>query len=337
MLNKKCRCMQRNTNSHRHSANTRHLLSIGGIIFASLLLIGVAIYAFAARQSILSASPVNLATHTSAPVACKTPQHTLGDSTGSIMSGGLKRTFLVHLAPDYGMRPQALVLVYHGYSWSSQLMESTTHMNNEADKAGFMVVFPQGVDSPPSWNAGIGAFGPTGDADDIQFTRDLLSYFEQNYCVDAHRIYATGFSLGSGMAYRVACALTDKIAAVGTISGAYYPFPGGCQSSRPISVLEIHGAADQLAPYEGNPARRMAGVQDYLNGWLTRDKCSGTHTVFFNQGDVSATEWTHCAPGVAVVHYRISDGGHTWPGSPNTTRVIDGSTVLWEFFNKYTL
>jgi len=32
-------------------------------------------------------------------------------------------------------------------------MEHTTNMDNEADKAGFVLVYPQGVDDPPSWNA----------------------------------------------------------------------------------------------------------------------------------------------------------------------------------------
>lgn len=322
--------------SGKRSTDMRSLLSMSGLIVTLLLLLTIALYAFATRQSLLP-RPVTHSTSAAPLVLCKTPPHTLGDSSGSLLSGGLKRTFLLHLAPSYGTQPQALLIVYHGYSWTSQVMANTTHMAQEADKAGFVVVFPQGVDTPPSWNAGVGAYGPTGDADDVQFTRDLINYFEQNYCIDAHRIYVNGFSLGGGMAYRVACALADTIAAVATISGAYYPIPGGCQPSRPLPVLEIHGAADTLAPYAGNPTLHMAAVKDYLDGWLTRDMCNGTHTVFFNQGDVTATAWTHCAPGVSVVHYRISDGGHVWPGSPGATHVIDGSSVVWDFLSKYRL
>src|SRR5581483_4975363 len=266
----------------------------------------------------------------------KTPHHDAGDSTGTITSAGLKRTFLVHLAPSYGKRPQPLVINYHGYSWTAQIMEHNSQMDTEADRAGFVLVYPQGVDSPPSWNAGVGSFGPTGDADDIQFTRDLLSYLEQTYCVDTHRVYIAGFSLGGGMAYRIACTLTDRIAAIATVSGAYYAIPGGCQPSRPIPVLEIHGAADNEAPYNGNPGVGMAAVQDYLNGWLSRDKCDGSAQAFFQKGDVTGTQWTHCADGVIVLHYRIRDGGHTWPGTPNTTHVIDGGVVLWQFFSQFT-
>lgn len=215
-------------------------------------------------------------------------------------------------------------------------------MPAEADKAGFILVYPQGVDDPPSWNAGIGAEGPTGDADDIQFTRDMLNYLEQNYCVDAHRVYVTGFSLGGGMAYRVACTLTNQIAAIATVSGAYYHAPGGCQPSRPIPVLEIHGQADQFAPYDGNPTAMMAAVSVYLNVWLTHDQCSGSPDTIFQQGDVTGLEWKHCANGVVVEHYRISDGGHVWPGGGNiatlgySTHVIDANVVIWNFLSHYS-
>lgn len=215
-------------------------------------------------------------------------------------------------------------------------MEHNTNMNVEADKASFVLVFPQGVDDPPSWNAGVGAYGPTGDANDIQFTRDMLSFLEHNYCVDTHRVYITGFSLGGGMAYRLACTLSNQIAAVATVSGAYYPLPEGCHPTRPLPILEIHGAADQLAPYNGNVDRRIAAVQDYLNSWLERNKCDNTPQVFFQRGDVTGTEWTHCADGVIVRHYRVSDGEHTWPGSPNTTHVIDANVVIWEFFSMFS-
>ena len=222
-------------------------------------------------------------------------------------------------------------------------MAKYTNLGAEADKAGFMVVFPQGVDTPYSWNAGIGAYGPTGDADDVQFTRDMLAFLEKNYCVDTHRIYVTGWSLGGGMAYRVACTLGNQIAAIATVAGAYYPFPGGCHPSRPMSVLEIHGQADNFAPYGGYPARKMASVQSYLNVWLANDGCNGTNNVFFQQGDVTGIQWTHCASGTAVIHYRVSDGGHTWPGGrPDsnlgyTTDVINASAVIWNFFSQFKL
>ncbi len=323
--------------------NKRRLLGIWCIAIGIILAIILLMYTYITYPGpSLSLSSV-LARHqavvtpTLPPITCKTPGHAVGDATITIHSAGLQRTMLIHLAPSYGRQPQALIILYHGYSMTVQAMERTSGMDVEADKAGFIVVYPQGVDSPPSWNAGVGAYGPTGDADDIQFTRDMLTYLEQNYCVDTHRVYLSGFSLGGGMAYRLACTLTSQIAAVATVSGAYYPLSEGCHPSRPIPVMEIHGAADPSAPYNGYPALRMAAVQDYLNGWIARDQCTGNPTTFFQKGDVTGIEWTQCANGTMVKHYRISDGVHSWPGSPHTTTVINGDVVIWNFLSKFSL
>ncbi len=328
------------------SHKARRLVISVGLGLSLILILGVAVYSARAgivpATSLLSPAKGSGVLNTQEHNVCNTPSHPIGDSSVSMRSGGLNRTFLVHLAPSYGNQPQPLVINYHGYDNTAQRTAQHTNMGAEADKAGFILIFPQAVDSPPSWNAGIGASGPTGDADDVQFTRDLISYFEKNYCIDAHRIYATGYSLGGGMAYRVACALSDQIAAFATVEGAFYRIPGGCNPSRPIPLLEIHGQADHLAPYDGNPSRDLASVQDFLNFWLAHDQCRPTNTVIFQKADVTGIAWPYCANGTVVEHYRISDGGHTWPGSSPlpalgyTTNTIDANVVIWNFFRQFT-
>ena len=329
--------------SHR----VRRVVALAGVGIALVMILGVIVYS--ARAGIvpgishLSTAPgKGSANSIQAHTLCNTPPHPAGDSNASIRSGGLVRTFIVHLAPSYGNQPQPVVINYHGYDNTAQRTAQHTNMGAEADRAGFILVFPQAVDSPPSWNAGIGALGPTGTADDVQYTRDLISFFEHNYCVDTHRIYVTGYSLGGGMAYRVACALGNQIAAFATVEGAFYRVPGDCNPARPMPLLEIHGQADHLAPYDGNAYLGMAAVQVFLHFWLARDKCSATTTLVFQKADVTGLEWPHCANGVVIEHYRISDGGHTWPGSSPmpalgyTTQTIDANVVIWNFFSQFS-
>lgn len=342
--------MHRPENNHRSSSRTRMIAGTICLLTAILIVLGVAVYT--ARAGILSPAiivnpassvPGFTAGNPQHVIDCKTPPHQAGESYISIQSGGLKRYFLLHLAPSYGIDPQPVVINYHGYANTAKATAQHTRMGVEADRAGFILVFPQAEDNPPSWDAGIGAFGPTGDADDVQFTRDLLSFLEKNYCVDSHRIYVTGYSLGGGMAYRLACTLSSQIAAIATVEGAFYHFPGGCNPSRPVPVLEIHGQADQLAPYDGSSAKMMASVQTYLNVWLGHDQCQNNSKVIFQKNDVTGIEWPDCAGGAVVEHYRISDGGHTWPGSspiPSlgfTTQTIDANVVIWNFFSRFEL
>ena len=312
---------------------TRQRINVASLFLASFALLSTLLLYLSGCSggaNLQSAAP------TLPPITCKTPQHNTGDSTQTISSGGLDRTFLLHLSPSYGRQPLPLIMSYHGWTGTAQGMAGSTGFNQIADREGFkgfIAVYPQGYESPPTWNAGIGAYGPTGDEDDVQFTRDMLAYLEKNYCVDSSRIYLTGFSLGGGMAYRLACELSDQITAIATASGAYYPLPNGCQPARPVPILEFHGAADKDAPYGGYPALHMASVQNYLNKWLTLDNCDTTPHIFLEQGDVTGSEWTHCAAGVQVRHYRISDGVHSWP----TTHVINASQEVWNFFKQFSL
>ncbi len=328
-----------------YSLNTRRIIGITGIIIALLLILSVVVYSSHAGiipVPGLSPAPKITVFTNQQTSACNTPPHQPGDKMLSIHSDKLSRTFLVHLPPSYGTQFQPVVINYHGYDNTAQRTAQHTNMGAVADKAGFILVFPQALDSPPSWDAGIGHFGPTGDADDVQFTRDLISYLENNYCVDTHRIYLTGYSEGGGMVYRLACELSQQIAAFATVEGAFYHVPGGCNPSRPVPFLEIHGQADQLAPYGGNPGAGMASVQTILNLWLGIDRCQSTNKVIFQKADVTGIEWPNCAAGTVVEHYRISDGGHTWPGSspePSlgfTTQTIDANVVIWNFFSQFT-
>lgn len=315
----------------------RRGVGIGCITLAVILVVGIAVYALSQRNApgtVYVPLPLPGGTN-EPPITCKTPEHKAGDSVVSLKSGGVKRSFLVHLPPTYGRQEQPLVLNYHGYSWTAQIMEHNSQMAQESDRSNFILVFPQGLGDPPTWNAGVGAFGPTGDDDDVQYTRDLLTYLQKNYCVDMHRLYMAGFSLGGGMVYRLACTMADRIAAIATVSGAYYPF-GDCNAKKPLPVMEIHGGADTQAPYGGNPDRMMASVHDYLSVWREIDKCTGDASVFFTKEDVTGMEWKKCTAGTEIRHYRVGNGGHTWPGTPNTTHAIIANQVIWQFFSRFS-
>src|SRR5947207_3258845 len=133
---------------HRRSWPRR--LGIGGIILSLLILLGALAYGIYARVLFTGSDGKSLIRWDviSAPSTCKTPAHKTGDSTNTIMSGGLKRSFLVHLPASYGKQPQPLVLMYHGYTGTSFVMMRSSGMDQEADTANFILVLPQGVDDP---------------------------------------------------------------------------------------------------------------------------------------------------------------------------------------------
>ena len=337
---------------HEQAFRTRRLA--GWICLAFALLIVIGTLAYSVRAGIipgLSGGRIQLPALPGFNQGGNSPCSTArspGDSIVYITSDGLKRSFVIHLPPSYGRQELPVVFNYHGYDSTATGMAHYTNMGAEADKANFIVVFPQGApDSAnppkPSWNAGIGAEGPTGTTDDVQFTRDMISYLQKNYCINSLRIYVTGYSIGASMAYRVACTLSDQIAGLATVEGAFYHFPGGCQPARPLPVLEIHSLVDPLAPYNGDASRDLASVQRFLSIWFTIDQCNpNTSSTIFQKADVTGFKWADCASGTVVEHYRITDGGHVWPGSAipmpalgYTTQTIDANVVIWNFFSSF--
>lgn len=338
---------------HGRAFRTKRLLAWICIAFALLIIIGV--FFFSLQEGLIPGlagkhiSLPGLPSGSGQPFGLNRSPcsgHSPGDTVISITSGGQKRSFIVHIPPSSDQKALPVVITYHGYDNTASKMAAYTDMGTEADAENFVVVFPQGAfdnanPPKPSWNAGIGVAGPTGTTDDVQFTRDIISYLQKNYCVDAHRIYATGYSIGGSMAYRVACSLSNQIAAFATVEGAFYHIPGGCQASRPIPFLEIHSLVDPLAPYDGTGAQLP--VQEILNLWFGIDQCNtNNRQTIFQQADVTGFEWPSCADGTVVEQYQITDGGHVWAGSATpepslgyTTQTIKANIVIWNFFSAF--
>lgn len=335
---------------HERAFRTKRLAAWICAAFSLLLVIGVFFYSLrtgvlsnlAGKYISLPGSSSNNVGNNSSPCSGRSP----GDTIIYIISDNIKRSFVIHIPTSTDRQALPLVINYHGYDNTASNMDSYTEMGTEADQENFIVVFPQGAldnasDPKPSWNAGIGDAGPTGTVDDVQFTRDMLKYLEKNYCVDTQRIYATGYSIGGSMAYRVACDLSSQIAAFATVEGAFYHIPGGCQAARPIPFLEIHSLVDPLAPYNGVGAQ--IAVPEILNLWFGIDRCdTNNRQTIFQQSDVTGYKWPDCADNTTIEQYQITDGGHVWAGSATpqptlgyTTQTIKASIVIWNFFSAF--
>jgi polyhydroxybutyrate depolymerase len=90
-----------------------------------------------------------------------------------------------------GGRPQGSPLQRYGTADANSTL---------ADAQNFIAVYPQGLIEPGTDKPFWAEIGPIdfGD-DDVLFVSNILDDLQKNYCVDAHRIYATGFSNGGGM------------------------------------------------------------------------------------------------------------------------------------------
>jgi polyhydroxybutyrate depolymerase len=272
-----------------------------------------------------SALPVPARVPSSATLASCTgraPQPT--NTTWTVDVGGRERTFVVHVPPSYDpSKPTPLVLNFHGYLMSPKWEEWLTSMSTKSDAAGFLLVYPKGTGTPLSFNAG-GCCGDakSDDVDDVGFTRTMLDRLEADLCVDPKRVYATGMSNGGFMSHRLACEMSDRIAAIAPVAGL--STAPTCAITRAVSVLDFHGLEDPIVPYEGGTRFHWPSVNQSIDGWVARDGCVGPGVVTSIDGDVHCVRHAHCRDGAEVTLCMVLDGGHTWPGGRDIPRSSEG-------------
>jgi polyhydroxybutyrate depolymerase len=258
-----------------------------------------------------------------------------------VSNGATTRTYLVHLPASYRPNtPVPVILAFHGYGGTAAGMERGSGLSILSEQQGFLAVFPQGLPfgggTAPFWaSAGPVDFG----IDEIAFVTSLLNDLQSNFCVDAYRIYATGFSNGGGMTGYLACRLAGRIAAFAPASGNFYDIPGHCHPSRPVPIMDFHGTADGVVPYAGVPASQspdwpLPSIPEWLAGWAARDGCSSGPAVFSQTEGVTGERWTRCRGQSTVIHYRLNGVGHTLPPSINGTST---PLLIWNFFQSHPL
>ncbi len=162
----------------------------------------------------------------------------------------------VRVPPSYEKsQPAPLLIVLHGYGSSGASHEAYFHLQQEAERRGFLTAYPNGTpDSVGNqfWNATDACcdFHRTG-VDHVGYLDDVITAIEAAVAVDPQRIYLVGHSNGGFMSFRMACADADRIAAIVSLAGATFANTADCRPTEPVAVLDIHGTADDTVTFTG--------------------------------------------------------------------------------------
>lgn len=283
---------------------------------------------FALLGSTASCNQATPPVATSAPTATTVPSPTTAptlepsDSARKLTVNGVERSYLLHIPPGLdGLHPVPVVFVFHGFFQTASAI-SFTGFNDMADKDGILVVYPEGLDL--SWNAGdCCGYASDNNVDETSFVRQILSDLETIASIDPKRIYATGFSNGAELAYRLACEMSDVFAAVAPVSEAIL-----CQTEGPVSVIHVHGLKDTLSPYGGGGPDNAPSVEDVIATWVQLNGCNSSPQVENLENGITHTVYASCQSNTAVELYTIDSGDHAWPAKD----VWPGSQIIWEFF-----
>jgi polyhydroxybutyrate depolymerase len=250
---------------------------------------------------------------TTPPVTCPSPALPPGDSTLTIQVGGT-RSYVLHIPSTYdGTKPVPLIVDFHGLATSGMQQRRDSTFPDVTDPEGAVMVFPTGIAGPsgPGWN--VGPCCVTG-VDDVAFVRAVVSQVSATACIDPKRVYASGFSMGGGMAHYLACHAADVFAAVAPASfDLLEENVGDCQPPRPVSVISFRGSADMLVPYAGGYSSVVPGMpvtflgaQATFQKWAEIDQCTGTPSAPDANG---CSTYSNCAGGVEVVLCTIQGKG----------------------------
>ncbi len=278
---------------------------------------------------------------------CFFGQQTVKDS---IIHDNVYRSYRAYIPAIYNSsKATPLLFNFHGLTGSSFTSMWQADFRQIADTANFIIIHPQGLLNSAGqthWN--IGQIGTS--INDINFISALLDSLSSKYNIDLNRVYSTGMSNGAYMSYRLACELSEKIAAIAPVAGSYISYMlTNCNPSHPTPVLHIHGDADSNSIYYGKPG--VESIPNIISYWVNYNQCDTQSVLILvpnvNINDSSTVEhysWKNGINGVDVEHLKVINGGHTWPGSnfsSNNSGIINydinASIEIWRFLSKYDI
>lgn len=269
--------------------------------------------------------------------------HFANRTNGTLISSGEKRRYLLYV-PDSYTPDQAtpLVISLHGFAEWPDHLRQTTRWNELADEQGFIVVYPSGTRFPLRWRTHVTTAGRDNLDYDVTYISDLINKLSSTYNIDQDRIYVNGLSNGGGLSFTLSCMLSDRIAAFGSVAGAYALAWEDCQPTRQVPAIIFHGTEDKIVPFEGGvsgPSEfTLPDIQQWVETLAARNGCDPTIQHYPPMGEVTGIRYRYCT--ADVVFYFIRNGGHSWPGGEpipefivgHTTQDIDATREMWTFF-----
>ena len=181
------------------------------------------------------------------------PETTIGDvapadqcvANGSqlnctIQHDNVERDYILYVPPSYDGNTEVPVLFnFHGYGSTAQVQLRYADFRNLSEQENFLLVVPEGTELEGTTHWAVGSWTVDSTTDDVDFVASLIDKLSTEYWIDQSRIYATGMSNGGYMSYHLACQLSDRIAAIASVTGSMSPeVLAGCNPTHATPVMQ---------------------------------------------------------------------------------------------------
>jgi polyhydroxybutyrate depolymerase len=284
-----------------------------------------------------SAAPATTPSANAAPASAAST--TVAASALPTVAPADARPYDVFVPKSYdGSKAVPLIISLHGYTSSGAKQDLYFKLHLLAEQRGFLYIHPDGTKDASGntfWNATDACCDLRGaGVDDVAYLLSMIEQVQQKYKVDPKRIYIVGHSNGGFMSYRMACDHADKIAAIVSLAGATFADSERCKPSQPVSVLQVHGTADNVIPYMGGQilGHAFPSANKTVSTWASLNGCSATPAASSTKldlddslegDDASISTFVQCSSGSSVELWSIKDGAH----SPNLSAAFSSGLV----------
>ena len=226
-----------------------------------------------------------------------------------------------------------LIVSLHGYAGDPVYHSAYLPLHERINAAGFALLLPNALPDGaghPAWNPTDRCCdGGKAGEDDVAYLTELVA--EASSSRNFGPVYFFGYSNGGFMSYHMACRALADLRAVASLAGTSYLEDSSCDGAPPVSVLHIHGTADNVILYGGEETEPdpgsggerafYASAEDMVTRWSRRAGCdwpeqAQAHARLDLDQSVPGPETRvfrpepDCAEGISVELWAGVDSGH---------------------------
>ena len=241
--------------------------------------------------------------------------------------GGIEHEVYLDLPTNYDKnKPYRLVFGMHCMGGSAQNVAKIEHYYGYRDQKGAkestIFVAPHGYTDNMPWRC--------GDNKDHLFFDEILTYLNENLCVDTSRVFSSGFSFGAMYSNSLAQTFQHRLRGVVVFATAdqviYLPKNAG----KPIAWMGTVGLSDGTCPPSMGRSARDRILKN--NGPEGHTDCTGEKATEYTGGNHVCYDYKTVDPRFPVKWCTFS-GGHQWDMRENGK--LWASDIGWEFITQF--
>ena len=240
--------------------------------------------------------------------------------------GGIEHEVYLDLPENYDKnKPYRLVFGMHCMGGSAQNVAKNEHYYGyrDKDKKNTIFVAPHGYTDQMPWRC--------GDNKDHLFFDEILTYLNENLCVDTSRVFSSGFSFGAMYSNSLAQTFQHRLRGVVVFATADQVIYIPKNSGKPIAWMGTVGLSDGTCPPSMGRSARDRILRN--NGPEGHTDCTSEKATEFSGGGGHVCYDYKTVDPRFPVKWCTFNGGHQWDMRENGK--LWASDIGWEFITQF--